>query len=158
MRSLSDLDKRLLNILLAPNDNNGKVTSRAIAKRLGIPATTVQRHRRKMENNILTMSYSMDLKKFGWHKVDFLVATERGKTLSIAKQLLKLDEVVYVGRSIGQQTIDLHVHAVLEGNADILRIMEQLKAMPGIKDVIWTEVVDLVGKKASVPPRMIDQL
>ncbi len=156
MRSLSALDKRIMKILLAPS--NGKMTSRAIAKTLGVPATTIQRHRRKLENTILTMSYSMELKKFGWHKVDFLVATERGKTLAIAKQLLKLDEVVYVGRSIGQQTIDLHVHAILEGNADILRIMEQMKGMLGVRDVIWTEVVDDVGRKASVPIHLIEKL
>ncbi len=100
----------------------------------------------------------MDLKKFGWHKVDFLVATERGKTLSVAKQALKLDEVVYVGKSIGQQTIDLHIHTVLEGNGDILRIREHLKAMSGVNEVIWTEVVDDVGRKASVPTHLIEKL
>lgn len=155
MKSLSRVDKDLLKILLTPD---GRVSSKAIAKALGVPATTIQRRRRKLEESLLTMTYSLDLKKFGWHRVDFLIATEKGKTMFIARQLIKLDEVVYVGRSIGQQTIDLHVQAILEGNADILRIMELLKAMPGIRDVVWSEIVQVIGKKPSVPTHIIEKL
>lgn len=155
MKSLTKLDKDILKILLHPD---GRVTSKAIAEELDIPATTIQRRRRKLENNILTVSYSLDLRRFGWHKVDFLIATEKGKTVFIAKELLKLDEIVYVGRAIGQQTIDLHVQAILEGNSDILRIMESLKSMPGIRDVVWSEIVQIVGKKSSVPSNIIEKL
>ncbi|HVX02658.1 MAG TPA: winged helix-turn-helix transcriptional regulator [Nitrososphaera sp.] len=155
MKSLSKLDKDILRILLSPD---GRMTSKAIAKALDIPATTVQRRRRKLEDSLLTITYSLDLKRFGWHKIDFLIATEKGRTMTIAKQLLKLDEVVYVGRAIGQQTIDLHVQAILEGNADILRVMEMLKAMPGIKDVVWSEIVQVVGRKTSVPTHIIEKL
>src|SRR3989442_5993458 len=49
----------------------------------------------------------------------------------------------YVGKSIGQHTIDLRVETILEDNAEILRMMELLKATPGIKDVIWTEIVEV---------------
>lgn len=104
------------------------------------------------------MYYALDLKKFGWHRVDFFVATEGGKTLAVGKELLKRDEVIHVGRSIGQQTIDLHVQTILEDNAEILGMMELLKSMPGIKDVIWSEVVEVVGSKISVPIQIIDKL
>lgn len=156
MKSLSKLDKDLLMVLLAPDGE--RISSKAIAEKLGVPAVTVQRRRRKLEDELLNMTYSLDLKRFGWHRVDFLIATERGKTISIAKQLSKLDDFVYVGRSIGQQTIDLHTQAILGGNADILRIMELLKSMPGIKDVVWSEIVEVIGKKPSVPTRIINRL
>ena len=150
------MDRNILKILLAPD--GGATTSKAIAKTLGIPATTVQRHRRALEVALLTMTYSLDLKKFGLHRVDFLIDTEKGKTFSIAEQLLKLDEVVCIGRTIGQQTIDLSVQTVLEGNEDILHVMEQIKAMPGVKDAVWTEIVSTVGKKSSVPPQVVEKL
>ncbi len=63
-----------------------------------------------------------------------------------------------MGRRIGQQTIDLHVNTVLEGNGDILRIRGHLKAMPGVNDVVWIDVVDIVGEKASVPARLLEKL
>ena len=100
----------------------------------------------------------LDLIKFGWHKVDFLIATESGKTGIIAKNLLKLDEIIYVGKSIGQHTIDLRVETILEDNAEILRMMELLKATDGIKEVVWTEIVEVVGIKSSIPVQIIDKL
>ena len=134
------------------------MSSKSIARKLGIPATTVQRHRRRLEKEFLTLNYTLDLEKFGWHKVDFLIATESGKTDLIAKILLKRDEVIYVGKSIGQHTIDLKVETILEDNAEILRMMELLKAMDGIKDVVWTEIVEVVGRKTSIPVQIIDKL
>src|SRR5213593_3772247 len=129
-------------------------TSKSLARKLGIPAT-VQRRRKRLDN-ILEISYALCLKTFGWHNVDFLIATESGKTGQIGKELLKRDEVIYVGKSIGQHTIDLRVETVLEDNAEILRMMELLKSMPGIKDVIWTEIVEVVGRKMSIPSQIVD--
>jgi len=152
--ALTAVDKKLLKVLLTPN---GKHSSKSLARQLGIPATTVQRRRKRLEK-ILTVSYTLCLKTFGWHKVDFLIATESGRTGFIGNELLKLDEVVYVGKSIGQHTIDLRVETILEDNAEILRMMELLKGTKGIKDVIWTEIVEVVGRKMSIPSQIVDRL
>lgn len=153
--SLSGVDRKLLKIILTPD---GHRTSAMIAKKLGIPATTVQRRRKRLEADFLKVTYSMDLEKFGWRKVDFLIATEHGKTTEIAEELLKRDDVVYVGRSIGEQTIDLKVETVVKGNSEILEMQEILKAMDGIREVVWTEVVEVIGQKPAVPFRVIDEL
>jgi hypothetical protein len=152
--ALTAVDKKLLKVLLTPD---GKHSLKELAKNLGIPATTVQRRRKRLEK-LLEISYTLCLKVFGWHKVDFLIATESGKTGVIGKELLKRDEVIYVGKSIGQHTIDLKVETVLEDNAEILRMMELLKATPGIKDVVWTEIVEVVGRKMSIPSQIVDRL
>jgi DNA-binding Lrp family transcriptional regulator len=152
---LSSIDRRLLKTLLT---HDGKRSSEALARKLGIPATTVQRRRKRLAKEFLTMSYNLDLTKFGWHKVDFLIATESGKTALVGKTLLKHDEVIYVGKSIGQHTIDLLVETILKDNAEILRLMELLKAMSGIKKVVWTEIVEVTGRKTSIPAQIIDQL
>ena len=152
---LSPVDRKLLKALLTPD---GRHSSKALARKLGLPATTIQRRRKRLETEFLTISYSLDLARFGWHKVDFLIATESGKTGAIGKALLKRDEVVYVGKSIGQHTIDLRVETVLQDNSEILRMMELIKATPGIKDVVWTEIVEVVGRKMSIPAQIIDKL
>jgi DNA-binding Lrp family transcriptional regulator len=153
--SLSHVDRELLKVILTPD---GHRTSAMLAKKLGIPATTVQRRRKRLEADFLKVTYSLDLEKFGWRKVDFLLATERGKTTEIAKELLKRDDVVYVGRSIGQQTIDLKVETVVKGNSEILMVQELLKGMDGIREVVWTEIVEVIGEKSAVPSRIIDEL
>ena len=88
-------------------------------------------------------------------------STQKGWCISdgcVGKELLKREEVIYVGKSIGQHTIDLRVQTVLEDNAEILRMMELLKATPGIKDVVWTEIVEVVGRKMSIPSQIVDRL
>jgi DNA-binding Lrp family transcriptional regulator len=152
---LSDIDRIILKMLLTPN---GRYSSKLLARKLGLPASTVQRRRKRLERDFLQVVYRLDLSKFGWHKVDFLIATESGKTDMIAKMLLKLEEVVYVGKSIGQHTIDLKVETILKDNAEILRMMELLKGTSGIKEVVWTEIVEVIGSKASIPPQIIDKL
>lgn len=151
---LTVVDKKLLKVLLTPD---GKHSSKSLARKLGVPASTVQRRRKRLEK-FLTISYTLCLNTFGWHRVEFLIATESGRTRAIGKELLKRDEVIYVGKTIGQQTIDLRVETVLEGNAEILDMMELLKATPGIKDVVWTEIVEDVGRKTSIPLQIIDKL
>lgn len=151
---LTAVDKKILKILLTPD---GKHSSKQLAKMVGIPATTVQRRRKRLEK-LLSISYTLCLKKFGWHKVDFLIATESGRTNLVGKELLNRDEIIYVGKSIGQHTIDLRVETILEDNAEILRMMELLKATRGIKEVVWTEIVEVIGRKMSVPSQIVDRL
>src|SRR5688572_32996849 len=67
----------------------------------------VQRRRAKLELELLMIHYSLDISRFGWHKIDFLISTEKGKTRSVADALLKRDEIVYVANTIGEHTIDL---------------------------------------------------
>lgn len=155
-KGTSKLDKQILKILLSPD--SGRITSKEIARKLGIPATTVQRRRKHLENEILTMNYAFDLKRFGWHKIQFLVATTRGRTMPIAKEIAKMNHIVHVSKSIGHDRIDLHVFAVVNDNSELLDIMEQIGSMDGVKDTVWTESVEAISTKSSVPPDVIDSL
>src|SRR5215210_2914847 len=153
-RLLSNIDREILKALLSPN---GKRTSSTfLSKKLGVPQTTVQRRRSRLEKEFLELSYSLDLKKFGWRRVDLLIFTRNGKTDSVAKQLLENEEVTYVGKSIGEHTIDLRVEIIVKDNAELLDILEKVKAMEGVQDTVWSEIVQVVGKKRSVPSRIID--
>jgi DNA-binding Lrp family transcriptional regulator len=152
---LSEVDRELLKVLLNPN---GKSSSILLSKKLGIPKTTIQRRRKRLEREYLQMSYSLNIEKFGWRRVDLLIATRSGKTTSIATQLLSNEEVTYVGKSIGEHTIDLRAEIIIKDNAQLLDVLEKVKAMDGVNDTIWSEIVEVVGRKRSIPSKIIDQL
>ena len=152
---LSDVDKKIVKALLFPD---GKRTTEQLAKKLGVAVSTFHRRRARLEKDFLKINYTIDISKFGWHEVDFLVATESGNTDAIGNALLKRDDIVYVGKSIGQHTIDLRIRTILKDNSEILRMLEFLKGTPGIKDVVWTEIVEVIGSKSSIPPHIIDNL
>jgi DNA-binding Lrp family transcriptional regulator len=154
-RLLSNIDREILKAILSPD---GKHSSTLLSKKLGVPQTTIQRRRTRLEKEFLELSYSLNLEKFGWRRVDLLIYTRNGKTDSVAKQLLENEEVTYVGKSIGEHTIDLKVDIIVKDNAELLDILEKVKGMDGVQDTVWSEIVEVVGKKRSVPSRIIDSL
>ena len=155
--TLSQVDRKLLKHLLSP-DGYRHYSSDQLSKKLGIPASTVQRRRRRLEQEFLTVTYTLTLGRFGWRRVDYFLATVGGKTKQIAQELLKRDDVVFIGRSIGQQTIDLRVETILNSNSEILELLEYMKGMDGVREAVWSEIVEEFGRKASVPPSVIDRL
>lgn len=129
-----------------------------MATKLGIPVAAIEKRRKLFETHFLELFYLMNIEIFGFKRIDFLIATEKGLSVPIAKKLLKIKQVVYVGRSIGEPTIDLRTELIVTGNGQLLELLEQVKAMDGVKDVVWSEIVEVVGSKGSVPPEIIDLL
>jgi DNA-binding Lrp family transcriptional regulator len=152
---LSLVDKRILKILLEPD---GGVSSRVLEEKLGIPRSTIQRRRKHLEKTYLQHRYSLNLENLGYRRVDLLVYTGGGATSAIAHELLKRDEVVSVGRSIGEHTIDLRAEVIIKDNSELLGLLELVKGMTSVRDVIWSEIVDVIGQKRSVPSSIIDKL
>jgi DNA-binding Lrp family transcriptional regulator len=141
-------------ILLNPD---GKRSSEVLSKRTGSPISTIQRRRKQLEKEYLELSYTLLIEKFGWRRVDLLISTTSGKTYAIANQLLAREEVVYVGKSIGEHTIDLRAEIIVKDNAELLDLLEEVKSLEGVKDTIWIEIIHVVGKKRSIPSYIIDR-
>jgi DNA-binding Lrp family transcriptional regulator len=143
--SLTDVDKRMLQILLT---SSGRISSLSLSRRLEIPLTTIQRRRKRLENEFLEASYSLKLDRLGFRKVDLLISTSNGRASAIGKELLSHDAITTVCRSIGEHTIDLHAEMVFKDNAELSNVIEWVKSLEGVNDVVWTEPVSIVGKKS----------
>ena len=147
---LSDLDRKMLRLLL---NSEGSIPTHELSEQLGIPLSTVQRRRKRLESEYLIKHYSLDPMKFGYRRIDLLIYTEGGGTMEIGKELLKREEVTYAARTIGEHTIDLRVEVFVKDNGVLLNLLEDVKAMKGVRDVVWTEVVETIGRKS--PPNHI---
>ena len=154
-RKLSLLDKKILKVLLSPSK---RISSHALAAKLGIPRTTIQRRRNYLEKHFLEFAYSLKLKDLGYRRIDLLIYTGGGSTSAIADKLLEREEVVYVGKSIGEHTIDLRAEVIIKDNSQLLDLMEEVKAMQSVRDVVWSEIVTIVGQKSSIPNSIIDAI
>jgi len=155
IKKLSAIDNKMLKILLDPST---RPSSHALAAKLGLPRTTIQRRRNFLEKHYLEFSYALKLDQLGYRRVDLLIYTGGGETVNIAEKLLLREEVVYVGRSIGEHTIDLRAEVIIKDNSQLLDLLEEIKAMPSVRDVIWSEIVKIIGKKRSVPGSIIDAM
>ena len=155
MPHLSRVDKTILKEILTPS---GDKSSLSMSRKLEIPLTTIQRRRKRLEKEFLKEDHTLLINKFGWRRVDFFISTTDGKTDALANDLIEMDQVTAVGKSIGEHTIDLRVETIVEDNRELLDVLEKLKAMDGIRDVVWSEIVGTVGNKMSVPSHIIDRL
>ena len=141
---LSEADKELLRLLI---DSEGRIPSQELSLQLGIPLSTVQRRRKRLEETYLVKTYSLDPLKFGFRRIDLLIAIGGGASVSVGKELLKSDKVLSVERTIGEHTIDLRVETLVKRNAELLDLLEEVEAMKGVRDVIWTEAISTIGRK-----------
>ena len=153
---ISQIDRKILKILLTPNGRDK--STKSISTKLGIPVTTIRRRRKRLEDKFLKMHYVLDIEKFGWRRVDFFVSIRNGMVNAVAKKLMEFDDVTYVGKSIGEHTIDLRVETIVKDNSVLLDVLEQIKGMEGVKDVVWSEIVSVVGRKISIPLSIIDKI
>jgi len=150
----TEVDKKVLKSLL---DSSGRVSSLSLSRKLEIPLTTVQRRRKRLEGEFLEVSYSLRLDKLGWRKADLLVSTHKGMTSAIGKELLTHNTITRVSKSLGEHTIDLHAESVFKNNKELLNVIEWIKSLDGVRDVIWTEAVEMVGKNSSMQYEIIDK-
>lgn len=145
MRSqLSEVDRKMLRLLV---DSRGRVSSNELSQQLDIPLSSVQSRRKRLVNTYLLKHDSLDPTRFGWRRIDLLIHTNGGNPRSVGKALLKRKEVTNVARTIGEHTIDLRVEIVVKDYGMLLNFIEETKAMNGVNNVIWTEVVETIGSK-----------
>ena len=78
--------------------------------------------------------------------------------MAIGKDLLKRSEVAYVARTIGQFTIDLRVEVFIQSSDELVNLIEDVKAMKGVRDLMWSEVVEVVGRKDQIPTEIVAAL
>jgi DNA-binding Lrp family transcriptional regulator len=152
---LSEVDKKMLQTLLA---SSGRVSSLALSRKLEIPLTTIQRRRKRLESEFLEVAYSLRLDKLGWRNADLLISTSKGKAHSIGKELLTNNAVTRVCRSIGEHTIDLHAEIVFKNNIELLHAIEWIKSLDGVSGVMWTEPIELMGKKKEIADKVMSEL
>ena len=144
---LSNLDRRLLKLLL---ESEGAVSTHELSRQLDVPISTVQRRRNRLEEEYILKQYSLNPLKFGYRRIDLLIYTRGGETMEVARELMKRNEVTFVARTIGEHTIDLRIEVFVKDNAILLNLLEEVKAMSGVRDVVWTEVVEEIVRK--IPP------
>jgi DNA-binding Lrp family transcriptional regulator len=161
---LSTIDRKILKILLAPNGGVNEHASASpasdgiMAADLRVSLAEVTKRRALLEKDFLNLSYHMNIASLGYRRVEFLIATQRGLSLPVANELMMIKAIVRIGHSIGEPTIDLRAELIIRDNGELLDLLEQIKAISGVRNVVWTEIVKIAGDKGSVPADIIDIL
>jgi DNA-binding Lrp family transcriptional regulator len=127
--------------------NNPDISSTDIAERYGIPLSTIQRRRAKLEGSILNKAYTLDIRQLGWRTADLLISVEKGKAEETAQKLLESNKVNVIVASlrIGHPQVDIMADVFYRDSIELHSLTEKVKAMPYVTYVEWAEIVKVVG-------------
>ncbi|AIF82773.1 transcriptional regulator [Candidatus Nitrososphaera evergladensis SR1] len=149
---LSSIDKKILKALL---ESNGSPSSLQLSRELDIPITTVQRRRKRLEDEFVNEFYSLQYEKFGKRQVTFIVSLGAVDKNAIANEILGLEKVIAVARTFGDGA-DLKIEAILESNQEFMETSEKIKAIQGIQKVCWFESLEILGRKKELDQAIVE--
>jgi DNA-binding Lrp family transcriptional regulator len=152
-RLIDSLNIKIIRELIS----NPDISSTEIATKFGIPLSTIQRRRAKLETSIISKTYNLDLRKLGWRMGDLLITVEKGKAEETARKLLDANRVNVIMASlrIGHPQVDIMADVFYRDSIELHELTEKVKAMPFVTFVEWAEVVKVVG---SNPISILDKV
>jgi DNA-binding Lrp family transcriptional regulator len=152
----SDLPQKLsqsdIKILRQLANSKERLSVLALSKKLGIPITTVQRRRKKLENEFLTTSYSLKYEKFGLRKAILLTSTNSKRTArEVGNRILKEKEVISVEIVMGENNMNIMSQVLFRENSELLELIEKIKSFDGADQVTWFEIVEILHTRPDAP-------
>jgi DNA-binding Lrp family transcriptional regulator len=126
------------------------ISSLALAKKLDIPLSTLQRRRARIENAILKRNYTFNYKAFGGRVGDLIVNVDKGKSKEVAQNLLKKykNNIVSCDTRINSEH-NVSAHVIYKGTDELHELIESVRTMDYVTGVSWSEMVEVVGDNNS---------
>jgi DNA-binding Lrp family transcriptional regulator len=153
---ISSLDKKILLALLSCE---GRISSIALSKETGAPLSTVQRRRKRLETDLIKVSYLLKMETLGWHAAMVFISTQGGTSNEVGQELLSWKKsVICVSRAAVEEATDIVAQVVFHGNEDLLDIIGRVRATKGVRRLFWIELVSALGKNSRYFEFVIDRL
>lgn len=156
VNTIDDLDKQIADLLA----EDGRMSSTQIARTIGHITERTVRYRidRLLKMGVIEICAVPIPSKLGYVvNADVFVEVEPGRSVAIAEQIAKYDNVPYVACSTG--TNDLSVQVVARTNAELfLFVNENIGQIEGVRKTV-TSVVPIVIKDVyrwRIPNTVVD--
>jgi DNA-binding Lrp family transcriptional regulator len=146
LKLLDNINIKIVSELVRQPD----ISSLALAKKLDIPLSTLQRRRARIEKAILKKTYDFNYKAFGGRIGDLIVNVDKGKSKEVAQNLLKKykNNVISCFTRINSQH-NVSAHVVFKDTEELYELIESIKTMPYVTGVNWSEMVEMIGDNNS---------
>lgn len=151
---LTSIDKKILKALL---ESKGNPSSIQLSGDLDVPLSTIQRRRKRLEEEFVKESYSLKYEKFGRRQVTFIAMLGAADKSEVANQILSLEKVISVSRTFGDGA-DLKIEAIIETNQDFMQLSEKIKSIPGIQKLCWFESLEVMGQRKGLDLSIIESI
>ena len=144
--TLDNINLKIIEELL----NNGDIKSSEIATKLAIPLSTIQRRRTKIEKTIVRKTYEMSLSQLGFRTALIFADVQKGKAKETGEKLLKrYDNYILRASTRINSSNNLCLEIIYANSEELHALLEEIKAMPLMTSVDWSEQVYPIGDNIS---------
>lgn len=141
---LDSLDIKIMRELLG---NPHSSSCSKIVRKFGIPYSTVQRRKTRLERIVLTRKYELNTQDLGWRSAEILMLVENGKADYMAEKLIeKFDKVTGTSTRINTKS-NLAAYVSFRNSYELHELIEKIRAMPNVSNIEWSEIVRDAGNK-----------
>lgn len=130
MHALDQIDRSVISLL----NEDGRMPSAEIARRLGISARTVNyRIENLVKRGVITVRAVVNPKVLGFDVLaDVLIETEPGRLREVARAVAEFTQVSYVAGATGDR--DVSIQIVAHSNEELFNfVTETLGNLPGVR-------------------------
>jgi DNA-binding Lrp family transcriptional regulator len=145
---LDELDLKIVNELL----DDSETSSTKIASKYGKPLSTIQRRRTRLERTILVKDYAIDVSYANWRSGEVFARVLKGKTEEVAEIFEKYKSNITLVSTTMNNVGNLIFHIYFRTSPQMFSIIEDLRRMPNVEDVLYAEHIEVLGERK---PRFI---
>jgi DNA-binding Lrp family transcriptional regulator len=125
---------------------NPSTNSASLATKIGMPLSSLQRRRTKLEKSLLIKAYHIDLKTSGGKMGDIVVKVDKGKSKEVATNILKKfkSNVMNASTRINSEH-NVNAQVLYNDAAELHNLLENIKSIPYVTSLQWSEMVEMIG-------------
>ena len=119
-------------------------TNKRIALHSRSPLSTIQRRiRRIFEKDYIVRKNELNYKKLGLRKVYLMITLKGDRSAPIAQKISHIKGITFV--SLVSGGIDILCICIFKGTDDLFKIIENIKEIERVDNVIWSEEVNSIS-------------
>jgi DNA-binding Lrp family transcriptional regulator len=143
---IDNINIRIISELVKSPDTS----SLALANKLHIPLSSLQRRRARLEKFLLNKAYHVNLKALGGKMGDVIINVEKGKSREVALDVLKKykNNIMNVSTRINTEH-NISAQLLYKDTAELHSLLESIKSIPYVTALQWSEIVEIIGDNSS---------
>jgi DNA-binding Lrp family transcriptional regulator len=126
----------------------GKISSLELSRKTGLPLTSVQRHRKRLEERMVMIIHSPVYSAFGLREIVVDIKTEGGQSGHTISELQDFPNVVHLSRVQGDTGFTIRIRILISSNLELANWLDRIKSVEGVRDISWTETVEEIQHSA----------
>lgn len=125
---------------------NPSTSSASLATKLGMPLSSLQRRRTKLEKSLLIKTYHINLKASGGKMGDIVINVDKGRSREVATIILKKykSNVMSVSTRVNSEH-NVAAQIIYNDTAELHNLLESIKSIPYVTSLQWSEIVEIIG-------------